>query len=146
MTNIQHLHTDDDILSAWKAVYALRPHLQKERYLLQVRQQMQDDGYQMIGLVVEENGTRVVASFAGYRHMQKLSSGHTIYIDDLSTLPDYRGRGYAGLLLDYIHELAKTSGKADVQLDSGHHRHAAHRLYLNKGYVISSHHFTLKLD
>ncbi len=32
-----------------------------------------------------------------------------------------------------------------VHLDSGYQRHAAYRLYLNKGFVLSSHHLALKL-
>ena len=142
MATIKHLLTNEDILLSWPVVFALRPHLQKERFLQQVRDMMQDDGYQMLGLVVEENGSEVVASFTGFRHMHKLSSGPGIYIDDLSTLPEHRGKGYAGMLLDYVHNIARESGKERVQLDSGYHRNAAHRVYLNKGYVISAHHFT----
>lgn len=139
---IRPLHTDADILLAWPAVYALRPHLHHADYLTQVRAQMAEDGYRMIGAFVEENGVEVITAFSGFRNMYKLSSGPGIYIDDLSTLPTHRGKGYAGALLDHIHALAKAEGKTNVQLDSGHHRKDAHRLYLNKGYVISAHHFT----
>lgn len=139
---IRHLTTDEDILRAWPAVYALRPHLQHDHFLTQVRAQMDQDGYRMIGLVVEEDGIEVIAAFSGFRDMYKLSSGPGIYIDDLSTLPTYRGKGYGGALLDHIHALAKAEGKTNVQLDSGHHRKDAHRLYLNKRYTISAHHFT----
>jgi GNAT superfamily N-acetyltransferase len=139
---IRPLLSDEDILLAWPAIEALRPHLQRERLIAQVRAQMQQDGYRMIGFFVED---RVVAAFSGFRNSYKLSSGPGIYIDDLSTLPAYRGKGYAGALLDYIHALAKAEGKTNVQLDSGYHRSNAHRLYLNKGYVISAHHFTREL-
>ena len=77
--------------------------------------------------------------------MQMLYSGEIIYIDDLSTLPEYRGKGYAGTLLDYLHKLAAENGKRAVHLDSGYHRNDAHRLYLNKGYKIASHHFAKEL-
>jgi GNAT superfamily N-acetyltransferase len=139
---IKPLLTDPDILLAWPAVYALRPHLRHDSYLAQVRAQMDEDGYRMIGAFVKENDTDMIAAFSGFRNMYKLSSGPGIYIDDLSTLPTHRGKGYGSALLDYIHALAKNEGKTNVQLDSGHHRRDAHRLYLNKGYVISAHHFT----
>jgi GNAT superfamily N-acetyltransferase len=145
MPTIRRLHSDEDILLSWPVVFALRPHLHKEGFLEQVREQ-QLQGYEMIGLVVIEDGREVIASFSGFRPMYKLSGGRSIYIDDLSTLPEYRGKGYGGLLLDYIHALAREQGMTNVQLDSGHHRSAAHRLYLNKGYVISAHHFTRQLD
>ena len=138
---IKPLTTDEDILLAWPPVQALRPHLQQEHYLAQVRAQMREDGYRMIGFFVDGK----VVAFSGFRNMYKLSSGPGIYIDDLSTLPEHRGKGYAGRLLDYVDALAKAEGKTNVQLDSGHHRKDAHRLYLNHGYVISAHHFTKEL-
>lgn len=145
MATIKYLQTDDDILQSWEVVFALRPHLLKEQFLLQVHSQMQDDGYQMLGVFVEEDGKEVVASFCGFRHMTKLSAGPFIYIDDLSTLPQYRGKGYGGMLLDFVHDLARKSGKNKVELDSGNHRFDAHRLYLNKGYHITAHHFIKEL-
>lgn len=49
--------------------------------------------------------------------------------------------GYAGVLLDYVIHWAEEQGYQCVTLDSGPHRHAAHRLYLNKGFQLSSYHF-----
>jgi len=135
---IRHLTTDSDILLAWDAVSALRPHLAFEHYLTQVRAQMEEEGYRMIGAVIEPE---TIVAFAGFRNLHKLSTGRGIYIDDLSTVPGHRGHGYAGALLDYIHALAASEGKVCVELDSGYHRRDAHRLYLNKKYYIASHHF-----
>jgi GNAT superfamily N-acetyltransferase len=143
---IIHLQSNEDILDSWAVVSELRPHLQKDRFLLTIRDMMQDDGYQMIGIPADEENQGVIAAFAGFRHLHSLHAGRTIYIDDLCTLPAYRGKGYGGQLLDYIHRLAGESGKDTVTLDSGHQRHAAHRLYLNKGYVISAHHLSKKPD
>lgn len=138
---IRHLTTDADILLAWDAVSALRPHLLHENYLTQVRAQMTEDGYRMIGAVISDAGSEAIAAFSGFRDMHKLSTGRGIYIDDLSTVPAFRGHGYAGALLDYIHALAASEGKVCVELDSGYHRRDAHRLYLNKRYYMASHHF-----
>ncbi|WP_336515091.1 GNAT family N-acetyltransferase [Pollutibacter soli] len=133
---IREAKTDDEIIFCWEVVEALRPHLEKENLISQVKEMMKE-GYRMF--FVEAGGKAVC--FAGFREMYMLYCGKIIYIDDLSTLPDHRGKGYAGMLLNHIHQLAKDLGKAAVHLDSGHHRHTAHRLYLNKGYVITSHHF-----
>jgi GNAT superfamily N-acetyltransferase len=149
--SIRHLESEADILLAWPVVQALRPHLVQTDYLQQIREQ-EKQGYRMVGLVLPSEATigpgapsAVIASFSGFRAMHKLSGGRGIYIDDLSTLPEYRGKGYGGMLLDYIHELARREGMENVQLDSGHPRHPAHRLYLNKGYAITAHHFTIPL-
>ena len=137
MQEVKYAQSAQEVENCWEVVQVLRPHLQKEQYVQQVLEMMQE-GYQMI-FISEENKP---VAFAGFRNLNMLYSGQIIYIDDLSTLPSHRGKGYAGQLLDYIHELANRTGKQSVQLDSGYHRNDAHRLYLQKGYKISSHHFS----
>ena len=94
---------------------------------------------------------RVIIRFAGDSGdgMQltgdRFTSASALWGNDLSTLPEARGKGYGGMLLDYVAELARAAGYDVITLDSGHQRHTAHRLYLNKGFSISSHHFTKKL-
>ncbi|MFT3823854.1 MAG: GNAT family N-acetyltransferase [Chitinophagaceae bacterium] len=141
MSQIRYVQNDHDIEKCWQVVYALRPHLQKENYVQQVKE-MEQEGYRMLYIAETVNGEEIAVAFAGYRNMQMLYCGKIIYIDDLSTLPEFRGKGYAGALLDYIHQLAKETGKDAVHLDSGYQRNDAHRLYLNKGYKLASHHFS----
>lgn len=142
---IRFAQSDQEILDCWDVVKELRPHLPNPgQYLQQVKEMMQD-GYQIIYVSVKEGNGNKAVSFAGYRNMQMLYTGKMIYIDDLGTLPDHRGRGYAGQLLDYIYQLAKDTGKTAVHLDSGYQRNTAHRLYLQKGFVLSSHHFVWKM-
>lgn len=129
-----------DIERCWEVIEALRPHLTRDTFADQVLEQMQD-GYRLI--YIEENGIPV--AFSGFRNIQHLYSGKIIYIDDLSTLPSARGKGYASALLDHIHRLARDTGRVAVHLDSGYQRRDAHRLYLNKGYVLASHHFERKV-
>jgi GNAT superfamily N-acetyltransferase len=143
---IAYAHTDEEILAAFETVQALRPHLSDPAlYLKQIRE-MQQEGYRLLYLSVQEGGEEVVAAIAGFRPMHKLHTGKGYYIDDLSTLPALRGKGYGGQLLDYIHQLAKEEGKTVVELDSGYHRLDAHRLYLNRRYVLASHHFSHKIS
>ena len=133
---IRHAESDVEILHCWEPVSALRPHVKKEDFV-RITKEMMAEGYRMA--YVEENGKAI--AFSGYREMQMFYSGRIIYIDDLSTLEDHRGKGCGSLLLEYIHQLAKQKGMNAVHLDSGHLRHTAHRLYLNKGYDIVAHHF-----
>lgn len=118
----------------------LRPHLEETDFVPLVKAMMAD-GYNLA--FIEENGQ--AASAIGYRYLQKLYDGKQIYVDDLTTLDTYRGKGYAGQLLDFVFKLAKEQGYSCVTLDSGPTRHNAHRLYLNKGFLISSMHFSRKL-
>lgn len=137
---IQLARTDADILKCWPAMHLLRPHLKEAEFVPLVKTMM-SEGYELA--FREENG--VAASAIGFRYFQKLFDGKQIYVDDLTTLGEYRGKGYAGQLLDFVFQLAQERGCACVTLDSGPTRHDAHRLYLNKGFLISSLHFLKKL-
>jgi len=68
-----------------------------------------------------------------------------LYIDDRTTLPEARSRGFASQLLDSLLEVAQSARCRAVHLDSGYARHDAHRLYLRKGFHLSSHHFSYPL-
>ncbi len=133
--------TEADILKCWDVMSALRPHLVKESFVSLVKE-MISEGY-LLAFIEADN--RAVAAI-GFRYVQFLFDGKHFYIDDLSTLPECRGKGYGGALLDYVAELSKEKGYKLMTLDSGHQRFAAHRLYLNKGFTISSHHFSKQIE
>ncbi len=139
---IQKAVTDTDILKCWKALHELRPHLSESSFL-QTIQEMILEGFQLAFI---EGKDGVALAIIGFRYLQFTYNGKHFYIDDLSTLPEARGKGYAGLLIDYVFSLAKEKGYQVVTLDSGHQRHDAHRLYLNKGFTIASHHFSKKIN
>ena len=127
-------------MKCWEVVHHLRPHLDQDRYLI-LMLYMIDEGYKLI--YIEENGKGV--SFCGYRVTTMLHRGRSIYIDDLCTLPEARGKGHARALLDCVLKDARDGELQTIHLDSGHHRHDAHRLYLNFGFKITSHHFAMEL-
>lgn len=137
---IQLARTDTDILKCWPVMKLLRPHLEEAAFVPLVNN-MLSEGYELA--FIEENGQAAAA--IGFRYVQKLFDGKQIYVDDLTTLAEHRGKGYGGMLLDFVFDLARQRGYACVTLDSGPARHDAHRLYLNKGFLISSMHFTKKL-
>lgn len=138
---IQEVKTDEDILKCWLVIRELRPQLAEESFVSLVKEQLAG-GYRLAFI---EEGDKAVAA-VGFRYLQFLFCGKHFYIDDLSTLPEARNKGYGSQLLDYVEQLAREQGFPVITLDSGHHRHSAHRLYLNKGFTISSHHFTKKLQ
>jgi len=131
--------TDEDINSCFPVFKELRPKLNFEMLLPQVRRQ-ESQSYKILAL--RQNGE--IVSVAGFRLCEFLAWGKILYVDDLSTLPNARGKGFAGALMNWLIEYAKNIGCVAVHLDSGHARHAAHRLYLQKGFKISSHHFALE--
>jgi GNAT superfamily N-acetyltransferase len=96
-------------------------------------------GYRLVGAF---EGERVVA-VAGFRVLENLVSGRTLYVDDLSTLPESRRRGHAAALLDWCAEEARRLRCDVLELDSavGPARTDAHRLYFNGGLSITAFHF-----
>ena len=84
---------------------------------------------------------------AGFRIAHSISWGRHLYVDDLSTLPEARRRGYARSLLDWLLDAARGEGCVQLHLDSGvvYERADAHRLYFNAGLWISAHHFAREL-
>lgn len=137
--SVKFANTQDEYLKCWNAISALRPNLTKENYLALI-DKMEHQTYQL-AYIEEENGN--VPAIIGFRYMTMLYCGNIIYIDDLSTIPEARGKGYASQLLDFIIDLAQTQKLDGVHLDSGHQRYDAHRLYLNEKFKITAHHFSL---
>lgn len=137
---IKIAQTKEDYLKCFDVMQALRPHLTVESFL-ELTNKMKDENYTL--LFVEEKDKGISA--CGFRYLTSLFDGRYIYIDDLSTLPEARGKGYAGALFDFVVEKAKSEDLKAVHLDSGHQRFDAHRLYLNKGMKIVYHHFRLEL-
>jgi GNAT superfamily N-acetyltransferase len=130
---------------AFAAMRALRLHLAcEEEFVRRVDCGQRQEGYRLVA-AVEDDGT--VSAVAGFRVQETLAFGRILYVDDLSTLPSARRRGLARALLDWCAEEAVRLGCAELHLDSGvgPQRQDAHRLYLNAGMRISSHHFSRQL-
>ena len=142
MTNIQVVASDSDILKCRSAIQALRPTLTDDLYVEAVQKTLADNR-QII--FIEDGGQ--AAAVAVFETGYNLFRGKYIYIDDLSTLPGNRGKGYAGKLVDWILDYAKKEGYSQVHLDSGVSaaRTDAHRLYLNKRFQITSMHFVVNV-
>lgn len=124
-------------------ILTFRPDMDKETYVDLTMDMIADESFKLAFIPSDDN-TKGVA-FIGYRTMHMLRTSWMIYVDDLYTDPAYRGRGYAGRLLDFVADEAAEAGIKTIHLDSGYMLHDAHRLYLNKGYVLASNHFARKV-
>jgi GNAT superfamily N-acetyltransferase len=143
MIQIHTAKTANNIQFCTKALLTFRPML-KEKELVVQTLRMMAEGFKLIYIADEQKNE--AAAVLGYRDYEMYRTGRIIYVDDLFTFPEHRGKGYAGALLDYVHEQAATSAIASVHLDSGYPLHPAHRLYLNKGYVLPCLHFAKSIE
>jgi GNAT superfamily N-acetyltransferase len=118
----------------------LRTALTAEDFIARVELQ-QSEGYRLACL--EHDG--VVAALAGFRVMNVLWSGKTMYVDDLVTDAAQRSRGFGERMVRWLVELARAEDCATFALDSGTHREEAHAFYFRVGLRISDFHFQMKL-
>jgi GNAT superfamily N-acetyltransferase len=137
---IQPATTDGEILACFPVFRVLRPHLIEADFVARVRRQ-ESTGYRLIFI----GDAQSVGAAAGYRVMEFLAWGRVLYVDDLITLPERRGAGLGGALMDWLIGRAREEGCDGLHLDSGYLRKDAHRLYLNKGLALSCHHFSVEL-
>ncbi len=139
--NIAIATSEIEIERCFPVMAQLRTYLDRAQFTRQVRNQQQQ-GYQLAYL--EDGGE--VRSLAGFRFMENLAFGKILYVDDLVTADGSRSTGYGGRLFDWLVGQARSQQCAQLHLDSGVHRFAAHRFYLAKRMQISCHHFALSLD
>jgi GNAT superfamily N-acetyltransferase len=129
-----------DTAGAFAAMRALRPHLADAEELVRRVDRQRAEGYRLVA-AVEDDGS--VSAIAGFRVHDTLAHGRILYIDDLSTLPAARRRGYGRALLDWCAGEGRRLRCQKLHLDSavGAERQDAHRLYFNAGMRIGSYHF-----
>lgn len=139
--DIKILDTEEDIIPCFPVMKALRPHLTKDRFIENFRVQ-QPQSYK-IAVAIDSSGT--ICALAGYRFCNFMAWGKVIYLDDLVTDPSTLKKGYGGALLDWLEEEGHRNNCDALHLDSGYQRLDAHRLYLKKGWTLSSHHFSKEL-
>ena len=138
---IEEAVTPESVARCFPVMRQLRTHFEDEKIFVEQVERQRRDGYRMAFL---EDGQEVRA-VAGYRLMESLFSGRFCYVDDLVTDATGRSLGYGGALLDWLAAEARAAGCKKLELDSGVQRFAAHRFYLTKRMIISSHHFSLEL-
>jgi GNAT superfamily N-acetyltransferase len=138
---VVELRTAAELRAAHPVMAQLRPHLDRPRFVAQVRRQQRARGYRLIAVHVRG---RCVA-LAGFRIAEFLAWGKILYVDDLVTDDALRSRGHGRALLRWLEREAQRNGCAEIHLDSGVQRFGAHRFYLREGFDITSHHFARKL-
>jgi len=120
----------------------LRPHFEQEdAFIGQVRRQMAQERWR---LAFVEDGDEV-AAVAGFRLLECLATGKTLYVDDLVTSEDRRSQGHGENLMRWLEAHARKLGCQTFSLDSGTQRTGAHRFYFRMGMTIPSFHFAKRL-
>ena len=132
---------ESETARAARALLELRPQRAPDATLVALADGQRAAGYRLVGSF--EPGEDDAAAVAGYRVQENLAWGRHLYVDDLVTRADRRGRGHGGALMRWLAVEACRAGCDELHLDSGvgADRADAHRLYFNAGLRISSYHF-----
>ncbi len=138
---IAEARTPEEVARCFPVVRQLRIHFADEKTFVEQVERQRADGFRM-AFVEDERGIRAVA---GYRMSESLFAGRFCYVDDLVTDAEGRSLGLGGALFDWLVAEARAGGCLRLELDSGVQRFSAHRFYLRKRMIISSHHFSLTL-
>ena len=141
-TKITEVKTRDEIARCFPVMRQLRTHFEEDGKFVEQVERQRGAGFRMAFL---EDGSDEIRAVAGYRMSESLYAGRVCLGDDLVTHAEGRSVGDGGGLLDWRVAAARTAGCGRLELDSGVQRFAAHRFYLTKRMIISSHHFSLEL-
>ncbi|MCC7075280.1 MAG: GNAT family N-acetyltransferase [Deltaproteobacteria bacterium] len=137
MIDIKIVETDAELRKTHRVMAQLRPHLNEEQYVAQVKRQQQGEHYHVVALY-DDGEVRAVG---GFRLGTSLAWGDYVYVDDLVSDETQRSHGHGATLLEWMGRYGKERGCVAMHLDSGVQRHAAHRFYLRERMDIVFYHF-----
>jgi GNAT superfamily N-acetyltransferase len=108
----------------------LYPSLDEGRYAALLAE-MIDDGYRQFAV---RNETAEIVALAGVAVHVNLYYGRHLFIYDLVVKEDARSKGYGGLLMDHVEDIARREGCETAALACDLEREGALRLYEGRGY------------
>jgi GNAT superfamily N-acetyltransferase len=108
----------------------LYPWLDEDRYAALLAE-MIDDEYRQFAV---RNETAEIVAVAGVAVHVNLYYGRHLYVYDLVVKEDARSKGYGGLLMDHVEDIARREGCQTAALACGLEHEEALRLYERRGY------------
>ena len=129
---ISRVKTDADIAATFDVMSQLRPDLDGNQYVSQVRELMRSEGFALASLTDLGH----VRAVAGFRVITMLYRGRILVIDDLVTDERERSRGYGAAMISWLRSEAKSLNCVEIQLISRVVRTAAHRFYYRHGFRV----------
>jgi len=126
---LRHAHGPEKLGACFQVIVALRPLLKDEAEWVGRAMEMALDGYRVLAVW---DGDRPVA-MAGYRTMDNLIHGHFLYVDDLITAEQQRGKGLGAALLNELSAIGADEGCQRLVLDTAATNTNARRFYKREG-------------
>jgi len=143
VAEVKLAETPEEIARCYAVMAHLRPYLAADEFVGRVQAQ-QAQGYQLAYLEDATDGA--VVAVGGFRVMEMLATGRTLYVDDLVTDETRRSRGFGKTMLNWLETRARGAGCETFSPDSGTFRQEAHAFYFRERMRIVSFHFAKKLE
>ncbi len=129
-----------ELYTAYEVVKQLRVALSYDEFE-DLIYEMRHIEYKMFGLFERDE----LISYAGVSVQTNLYHKRHLYVYDLVTDEKYRSQGYGKLMLEYLHDYAKTAACENIVLSSGLQRKEAHRFYEKNEFAKKSYLFVKAL-
>jgi GNAT superfamily N-acetyltransferase len=110
--------------AVWPVMRQLRDALSEDEFLARVKA-AQGQGYRLFAAFHENRPVGAI----GWRRVDDLASGRSLYIDDLVADEAARGTGVGRSLMDFARRQAARLGCSQLRLNSGCRRKGAHAFY-----------------
>jgi ribosomal protein S18 acetylase RimI-like enzyme len=128
-TTLRQAEGAEDFIACFPVISVLRPGLSGVTEWVDYATGMASKGYRVLAAW---EGEKVLA-VAGYRMMDNLIHGHFLYVDDLVTAEDQRGKGLGAALLKELSAIAASDGCQRLVLDTAAANTNARRFYSREG-------------
>jgi len=128
---LRHARGQDELAACFPVISQLRPALQNAATWVERASEMATDGYRVLAAW---DGDQVLA-VAGYRMMENLIHGHFLYVDDLVTSEDQRGKGLGAALLKELSSIGVDEYCRRLVLDTAATNANARRFYQREGLI-----------
>lgn len=139
---LRSVSNEVDVLSCFRLMRQLRPHLASEADFLIRWQRQTSEGYRLAGLF---DGSEAVA-LTGYRVQENLAHNRFLYVDDLVTDKALRGCGHGEQLMAYLRDQARILGCGKLVLDTPLSNSLGHRFYFRCGLLASALRFNVPIE
>jgi ribosomal protein S18 acetylase RimI-like enzyme len=131
---------DRETGACFEAMRSLRHDLKtRNRFVEQISRQRREAGYVLLAARDEQHN---ILGVAGFRVLENLMHGVHIYVDDLVTLEQYRGRGVGTELMRLILSRARDIRCKKILLDTGTENEMAHLFYSRLGFSKTAYRFS----
>lgn len=119
----------DQLRWAWPVMRQLRNNLSEAEYLARIAS-ARTEGYRLFALMADSKPLGLI----GWRLVNDLASGRSLYVDDLIVDDSKRSRNHGQMLLGFAKERALEQNCVAIRLSSGIHRERAHAFYEREGF------------